>query len=127
MEERIDVQPGPSLRFLRAMQVTRAAWDAAVEWTDADAERQGPERTADRLDGLLFSVAWHIATQGQGPTLAVDHYCTPRDGHTRGYQRMVVMASMDPSGAVVIHLPDEAIEIDKAARLAVSVRKSAVA
>ncbi|RMG37536.1 MAG: hypothetical protein D6720_03035 [Gammaproteobacteria bacterium] len=127
MGERIDVHPSPLLRFTRPVQITPAAWDAAVEWTEADAERQGPERTADRLGGLLFSVSWAIAAQGRGATLAVDHYCTPRDGHARDYQRMVVMASMAPSGAVVIHLPDEQIEVDQATTLAVAVQKTAVA
>lgn len=127
MEERIDVQPGPSLRFLRAVQITPDAWEAAVEWTEADTERQGPERPSDRLGNLLFSASWWIATQGKGPQLSFDNYVTPRDGQSQECQRMTLVASLLPSGAVLIHLPDEVVEFERNATLAVAVGKNQVA
>ena len=98
--------------FQLPISVTPQAWQAAVDWSAEDSEAQIHQTTADRLQDMLWSVAWAIEHQGNKAQMAVDHYCIPRDGQSTDRQRMTLQASVSSDARqLLIHLPDEPVDI----------------
>jgi len=98
--------------FQLPISITPQAWQAAVDWSAEDSKAQIHQTTQDRLQDMLWSVAWTIEHQGDKAQVAVDHYCVPRDGQSTDRQRMTLQASLSSDARqLLIHLPEEPIDM----------------